>query len=121
MWLLQCPRVPVLEHPRRGNVFLGFKTLLTSPWQHFYRKFPLILAKLSWKTSLLVRSYVLGLFGNTLTADDMYFRHYLGEISATFSNAIVSKNRKLFLHFYLHFRNLHKIFHILKKKISFIA
>ena len=29
-----------------------------------------------WKTSLLVRSEILGLFGNTLTADHMYSGNY---------------------------------------------
>ena len=25
MWLLECPKVPVLEHPFRGNVLTGIK------------------------------------------------------------------------------------------------
>ena len=37
--------------------------------------FPLILEKLSWETSLLVRSEILGLFGNMLTADCIYSHH----------------------------------------------
>ena len=31
------------------------------------------------------------------------------------------KNKKLFLNFFLHFRNLHEILNICKKKMSFIA
>ena len=64
---------------------------MKSPWSHFYHKFPLILDKLSRKTSLLLRSEVLGLFGNILTADHMYSRHYSTELSPTRSNAITSK------------------------------
>ena len=50
-------------------------TIMTQPWQHFYQNFPLIQDTLSGKTSLLLRSEMLGLFGNALSADDMYSRH----------------------------------------------
>ena len=46
-------------------------------------------ATLSWKTSLLLRHEILGLFGNTLTAERMYSRHYWTEISAMCSSAII--------------------------------
>ena len=36
--------------------------------------------KLSWKKSLLVRSEILGLFFNTLTAYHMYFRQNWGKV-----------------------------------------
>ena len=65
--------------------------MLKSPWQQFYHKFHLILDTLSRKTSVLVRSEVLGLSGNTLTADHMYSPHYLREISATRLSAIILK------------------------------
>ena len=57
--------------------------MLKSPSQNFYHKFPLILDTLSLETCLLMRSEVLGLFRNTLTADHMYSRHYLRKISPT--------------------------------------
>ena len=53
----------------------GSQTLLKPALQHFYPNFPLIQKKLSWKTSLFFRSEILGLFGNTLTANYMYSRH----------------------------------------------
>ena len=53
----------------------GSQTLTRSARQHFYPKFPLIQDKLSEKTSLLVRSKILRLFGKTVTADYMYYRH----------------------------------------------
>ena len=59
----------------------GYQTLLNSPWQHFYPKFQLIQDTLNWKTSLLFRSQILGLFGNTFPADHMYSHHCLTEIS----------------------------------------
>ena len=41
----------------------------------FYSNVPLIQDKLSWKTYRLIRSKMLGLFVNTLTADYMYSAH----------------------------------------------
>ena len=73
---------------------------MKSPWQHFYHKFPLILDTLSHKTSVLLRSEVLGLFGNTLTSDHMYSRHYLTELSPTCWNAITSKTENNVWNFY---------------------
>ena len=49
---------------------------------------------------MLVRSEILGLFGNTLTADHMYPRRYTKEISATCSNAIISRKENIFYNFY---------------------
>ena len=74
--------------------------LLKSLWHHFYHNFPLFQEPLSLKTSLLVTSKILGLFGNTLTADHMYSRHYFRGISATCSNAIISKTENIFRNFY---------------------
>ena len=51
------------------------QTLLERALQHLHPNFPLIQEKLSSKTSLLIRSEILGLFGQTLTADLMYSRH----------------------------------------------
>ena len=53
----------------------GFQILLKPALQHFYPTLPLFHQKLSWKTSLLVRSKTLGLFGNTLNSDHMSSRH----------------------------------------------
>ena len=53
----------------------GSQTLLKYAQQHFYPNFPLIQDNVSHKTSLLVTSGILGVFGNTLTANRMYSRH----------------------------------------------
>ena len=60
--------------PFARNRLHGPQRLLEPELEHFHRNFQLILKKLSWKTSLLVRCKILGLFGNTLTADLMYSR-----------------------------------------------
>ena len=53
----------------------SYQTLLKLALQHFCPNFPLIQDKLIWKTSLLVRSKILGLSDNTLTANHMYSRN----------------------------------------------
>ena len=87
MWVLECSKAPVLQHISRFNLLLGIE-------------FPLTQDTLSWKTSLLVGSEMLRLFGNTLTPEHMYSRHYLTEISATCSNPIISKAENLLSLFY---------------------
>ena len=52
--------------------FSGLETLLKSTRQHYYQMFPWIWDKLSWRTSVLVRSEILRLFVNTLTAEYIY-------------------------------------------------
>ena len=51
------------------------QSLLKSARQHFDPNFPSNQDILSYKTSLLVRCEIFGLFGNTLTAANMYSRH----------------------------------------------
>ena len=46
--------------------------MLKSERHYYYPIFPWIWDKLSWKKSALVRSKILGLFVNTLTAEYMY-------------------------------------------------
>ena len=73
--------------------------------------------KLSWETSLLVRSEILGLFANALTGDDKYSRHF----RETFPQPIqmqLSKKQKFIFKFLLGFQNLHEIRNILTQKIS---
>ena len=88
---------------------------MKSPFQHFYQKCSLILVTWNWKTSLLVRSEVLGLFGNILTADPMYSRHYLREISAIFSSAIISRPKNIFK-FFITFSESRQNFPFFEKK-----
>ena len=48
--------------------------MLKSARHHYYRIFPRIRDKLSWKKPALVWSEILRLFVSTLTADDRYIR-----------------------------------------------
>ena len=71
--------------------------------------------KLIWKVSLLVRSEVLGLLVNTLTADNKYCRYDKMKFPQPIQMQL-SEKKIFFLNSLLHFRNLHKISNILKKK-----
>ena len=53
----------------------GTQTLLEHALQRFYPNFPLLYEKVSWKISPLVRSQIMGMFGNSFTADRMYSPH----------------------------------------------
>ena len=94
--------------------------LLERAIKHLSPKFPLIKEKLSWKISTLVRSEILGLFSNTLTADHMYSRHRWEKLWQKVQTLLPQK-RKTFSEFLLEFRNLHKILPILQRKITFIG
>ena len=75
---------------------------------------------MSWKTSLLVRFEILGLFGNTLAT----IKSILFVVEGNFRNKFKRyylKNGKHFLTFLFHFCNLCEILRISQKKISFIA
>ena len=62
----------------------GF-SLLKSAQQHFYKIVSSFTDKLRWEASVLVGSELLGLFVNTLTADDMYSRRSRGNFHSFFS------------------------------------
>ena len=68
MWQRPCFGTPFWNQRFNGSL-----RLLKSAQKHFYPIVSSLWDKLSWKTSLLVGSEILGLFNNTLTADDKYF------------------------------------------------
>ena len=70
--------------------------------------------------SVLVRSKILGLFVNTLTAEYTYSRRNI----QTFMQKVqtpLSLKQKTFSDFLLRFENLHEMENILKKKESLLA
>ena len=78
------------------------ETLLKSARHYYYRIFPWIWDKLSWKKSVLVRSKILGLFVNTLTAEYMYS----GRNMQTFTQQVqtpLSLKQKTFSGFFIAF------------------
>ena len=77
--------------------------------QHFYPIFSSIWDKLSWETSLLVRSEILQLFVNILTADCKYSRHnwedYHNKLKCKFKTNSNLNNDKIFTEILLRFLN----------------
>ena len=76
------------------------QTLLKSTPHHFHRKFLLIQDKLSQRTSLFVRSEILGFFGNRLTADHMYSRHNWEKFLQHVQTPLSSETDNVFGNFY---------------------
>ena len=70
--------------------------------------------------SALVTSEIFRLLVNTLTTDDKYSRRYM-QISDKKFKSLYLKKEWLFVHFLLHFWNVHGIYKILKKKKSILA
>ena len=69
------PESSSFKTPFHSKRVHGSQTLLKFSRQHFYLNFPFIYNKLSCKTLILVRSEILGLFGNTSTGDHMCSCH----------------------------------------------
>ena len=66
----QMSKKPCLRTLFHSQHAKGSQALIKSTWQHFYHIFSLLWLKLSKKMYLLVICEPLGLFVNTLTADD---------------------------------------------------
>ena len=80
----------------------GKETLLKSARHYYYPIFPWAWDKLSWKKSALVRSKILGLFVNTLTAEYTYSRRNI----ETFKQQVqtpLSLKEKTFSRFFIAF------------------
>ena len=120
MWLLECHKAPFSEHPLWINVFETRKHWRTLHGGYFILILHKSQKKSSWETSLLVRSEILGLFGNTLTADHMNSLHNRDKLPPHNQTALIPK-QKTFSECFWDFRNLHKNLSIFETKASFIA
>ena len=72
--ITSVPEKPYFRTAFGNHPVNGYQTLLKSARHYYYPIFPWIWDKLSWKKSALVRSKILGLFVNTLTAEYTYSR-----------------------------------------------
>ena len=96
------PEKPYFRTAFGNQIVNGKETLLKSAWHYYYPIFPWIWDKLSWKKSALVRSKILGLFLNTLTAEYMYS----GRNMRTFTQQVqtlLSLKQKSFSGFFIAF------------------
>ena len=78
------------------------QTLLKAPPEQFYPNFSSFSNKSSQKTSLLVRSQILGLFFNTLTADNKDSRRNTEDIPQPIQ-MLLSKKQKTFYQYLIVF------------------
>ena len=83
--------------------FSGFETSLKSARHHYYWIFPWIWHKLSWKNSFLVRSEILGLFVNTVTAEYKYSRRNMQNYQQQHQTQL-SQKRKAFSGYFIVFQ-----------------
>ena len=98
----------------------GSQTLLKSARHHFYPNLSLSQDKLNWKTSLWIRSKMVGLFLNTSTADHMYSAHTSEKIQQQVQTQL-SWNWKTIPHIAIPFLKSTWNSALLKKKISLIG
>ena len=96
------------------------KKPLKAEGNHFYSNLLTILAKFNGKTSLLVRSDILGLLDNTSSADDKYLI-IIGRIYSNQFKCNYLKSQNNFVHILFNFQNLHKTLNILNKNMNLIA
>ena len=96
------PEKPYFRTAFSNQPVNGYQTLLKSLWHYYYRIFPWIWDKLSWKKAALVRSKILGLFVNKLTAEYKYSRRNM----RTFAQQVqtpLSLKQKTFSGFFIAF------------------
>ena len=89
-------------------------------WEHFDHIFSSLWETLIWKISPLVICWILGVFRNTLTANDKYPVRDCQNLSSPIQLQL-SLNPKAFFILLFHFWNLNQILNILKKKMIVIA
>ena len=108
----QCFRTPFdSQHFKESQI------LVKSAWEHFHHNFWSLWENLTWKISALVIFWILGVFPNTLTANDKYpFRDW--ENSSTPIQIPISEKPKYFSDFFNPFLESASNFEDFEKKIS---
>ena len=96
------PEKPYFRTALGNQPVNGYQTLLKSVRHYYYPVFPWIWDKLSWKKSPLVRSKILGLFANTLTAEYKYSRRNMQTFEQQVQRAL-SWKQKTFSRFFIAF------------------
>ena len=94
----------------------GSEILHKSARQYFSHIFLSLWEKITSKNCVLVVPETLRLFVNILTPDDKYSLSVKASVYCNQFKCHYLKNKKSFQNFFLHFRNLHKIWNTLKKK-----
>ena len=93
----------------------GFKALLKPARQHFLPNFLLMSGKLSWKKSLLVRSWMLGPCFSTLTNYHMYSRQNWKKLAQQVQKHISSKLLPFYKYFIAFLESTYNFAHFKEK------
>ena len=115
--LLKCPKSPCLRTLWDSQHVKGCERLLTSARQYFCHIFWSLWKISSSRNSVLVVSKILRLLVNILIPDDKYSLSVKASVEHNKFKCSYLETKKYFLDFFLHFRNLHKIWNALKKKL----
>ena len=94
--------------------------LVKSPWECFYHVFSSLSGKLTWKVSALELGEVLGVFVNTLSADDKYSVQYCQNLQLPIQMQL-SEKRSRFSEFFVPFLDCTWEFKDIEKKMMVIA
>ena len=98
----QVPEKPYFRTAFGNQPVNGQQTLLKSARHYYYPIFPWVWDKLSWKKSALVRSKILGLFVNTLTAEYTYTDRNMQTLTQQVQTPL-SLKQKIFSRFFIAF------------------
>ena len=96
------PEKPYFRTAFGNQAVNGYQTQLKSARHYYYPIFPWVWDKLSWKKSALVRSKILGLFVNTLTAEYTYSRRNMQTLTPQVQTPL-SLKQKTFSEFFIAF------------------
>ena len=94
--------MPCFRTPFGKQRVKGFQSLFKSARHHYYRIFPWIRDKMSWKKPVLVWSEILRLFVSTLTPDGKYIHHNMQNLQNQLQTPI-SQKEKTFSAFFIAF------------------
>ena len=115
--LVKCRKSLVAEHLWRVNMLKGTKHCINwkdSIWSYFWW----LWKKISSKNFVLGLSEILSLSVNILTPGDKYSLSVNASVSRNQFKCYYLKIKKHFVKFFLRFRNFHKIWNTLKRKMS---
>ena len=112
---MSCFRKPFDKRHSKGS-----ETVLKSAQLDFYHIHWSLQRRLSWKKSLLVICKILGLSVNTLTAGEKYSLPNCHKLTQPIQMQL-SKKKKFFFNFFLHFWSLDQLQNILKKNMTLTA
>ena len=95
----------------------GCEKLLKYSRQYFCHIFWSLWKEISLKNTILVVSETLRLFVNILTLEDKYCLSVKASVWRNLFKCNYLKIKKYFLDFFLHYRNMHKVWDTLKEKM----